>query len=247
MIWIDKLLIVCKRSATCWRQQFKSALISPFLFQVIQRVVVLPPFHLLNLRSFVEHLLGVLFEFTAAVHVTNLLCGGGGGTVWSGGTILRWALLSASVLLVNDHTLSTYGIFLGSRSETLITTSLGGSARSASLFSLHARLLPDDIEHRILQRLFVLAQTVLLPGVVKHAVVEIVSLHAAFKVVKALTVVGLLFKLERTAVLHILAELARMAATKLLQTRLNLLLLNVVVLLILRASRQSLPRQLAFD
>ena len=132
-----------------------------------------------TMHSFVEHLLGVLLEFTAAVHVTNLLRGGGRGAVCS--TVLSRALLSTGVLLINDHTLSTNSIFLGRSAESLIIATLTGSSSSA--VGLHARLLSNDVEHRVFQGLFVLAQSVLFPSVIEDAVVEIVPLHAAFEVV----------------------------------------------------------------
>ena len=56
-----------------------------------------------------------------------------------------------------------------------------------------------------------------------------------------------MLEFESTAVLHKFAELARVATTKFFQTGLNLLLLDVVVLFVLRASRQALPRQLTLD
>lgn len=115
------------------------------------------------------------------------------------------------MLLVYNHALSADGILLGGRTETLVTSSLAGSA--SANFTLHARFFLDNIEHRVLKRFFVLAETVLLPGVVEDAVIEIVPRHAAFKVFQALAVVGLLLEFESTAVLHILTELAGVAAT----------------------------------
>ena len=140
------------------------------------------------------------------------------------------------MLLVDNHTLSAHGVLLGRGTESLVATSLARSAASAGL-CLHAGLLADDVEHRVLQRLLVLAQPVLLPGVVKDAVVEVVALHAALKVVEALAVVRLLLELERAAVLHVLAELAGVTTAELFKTRLNLLLLDVIVLLVLGATR----------
>ena len=150
------------------------------------------------------------------------------------------------MLLVNNHTLCAHGVLLGSGTESLVATGLACSTTGAGL-CLHAGLLANDVEHRVLQRLFVLAQPVLLPGVVKDTVVEVVALHATLKVVEALTVVRLLLELERAAVLHVLAELAGVTAAELLKTRLNLLLLDVIVLLVLGATGQTLPRQLTLD
>ena len=73
------------------------------------------------------------------------------------------------------------------------------------------------------------------------------SLQAALKEVQARPVVRLLFELERAAVLHELSELTGVSTAQLLQARLNLLLLDVVVLLVLGATREALPWQLALD
>ena len=181
----------------------------------------------------------VFLELTAAVHIANLLCGGSAGAVSC--AILSRALLSTSVL-VNDHALSACGILLGRRTEALVI-----SIFIAGFLSLHTRLLADNVQHRVLERLLVFAQTVLLPGVIEDAVVEVVPLHAALEIAEALAIVGLLLELQSTAVLHELAELARVAATELFQASLNLLLLDVVVLLVLGASREALPWELAFN
>ena len=69
----------------------------------------------------------------------------------------------------------------------------------------------------------------MLPGVVEDARVEIVPLHASFEKAQTRAIVWLLLELERPAVFHELSELARVPATKLLQTRLYLFLLNVIV------------------
>ena len=96
------------------------------------------------------------------------------------------------MLLVYNHALSADGILLGGRTETLVTSSLAGSA--SANFTLHARFFLDNIEHRVLKRFFVLAETVLLPGVVKDTVVEVVPLHASLEEVQALAIVRFLFK-----------------------------------------------------
>jgi len=85
----------------------------------------------------------------------------------------------------------------------------------------------------------------LLPGVVKDASVEIVTLQALLEEGETCSVVGLLFELEGAAVLHEFAELTWIAPAELFQTRLDLLLFDVVVLLVLGTSWQALPRQLS--
>ena len=114
-------------------------------------------------------------------------------------------------------------------------------ARSCVL--LTAWLLADDIKHTVLEGLLVLAQPVLLPGVVVHVSVEVVSAHALDEESFARAVVRLLLELQAAAVLHELSEFRRVAAAQLLQRRFNLLFLNRVVLLVLAAAWQTLPRQ----
>ena len=73
------------------------------------------------------------------------------------------------------------------------------------------------------------------------------SRQASFEETNASSVVRFLLKLERAAVLHELAELNGMSAAQLLQRRLNLLFLNVVVLFVLAAPGEALPRQSSLD
>jgi len=67
-------------------------------------------------------------------------------------------------------------------------------------------LLADDVEHRVLERLLVLAKAVLLPGVVEDLAVELVALQTAFEQAVAGLVVRLLFELQRPAVVHVFFE-----------------------------------------
>ena len=114
-------------------------------------------------------------------------------------------------------------------------------------FFLHAGLLANDVEHGVLECLLVLAEPVLLPGVVKHAMVEAVTSHARLKEVDTLAIVWLLLEVELATVLHILTEFGWVPAAKLFKRGLNLLLLDVVVLLVLGATWQALPGELSFD
>ena len=112
---------------------------------------------------------------------------------------------------------------------------------------LHFGTLSNDVQHRVLERFLVLAESVLFPGVVEHTLVKAVSLHAILEKSDARAIVGLLLKLELAAVLHELAELVRVTAAKFFKTGLNLLFLDVVVLLVFAATGKALPRQRAFD
>ena len=111
------------------------------------------------------------------------------------------------------------------------------SSRGArSCILLTARLLADNVQDAVLEGFFVLAQPVLLPGVVVHVPVEVVSSHAVDEEAFACAVVRLLLKLQAAAVLHELSEFRRMATAQLFQRRFNLLFLNGIVLLVLAAT-----------
>ena len=115
------------------------------------------------------------------------------------------------VLLINDHTLSVSLRRCGT--VALITScGVGAATRCVSL-----GLLADDVEHTVLESLFIFGEPVLLPGVVKDATIKLVSLHAAFEEVDTGAVVWFLFELERTAVLHKLPEFAWVASAQLLK------------------------------
>ena len=62
------------------------------------------------------------------------------------------------------------------------------------LISNHLGLLAKDIKHTALQCLFILGESVLLPGVVKDASIKVVSCHAALKEAQTSPVVWLLFE-----------------------------------------------------
>lgn len=94
----------------------------------------------------------------------------------------------------------------------------------------------DHVKHAVFERLFVFAQTVLLPGVVKDAAVKIVTRHARIKEADGRAVVRFLLELEGATVLHEIFEFAGVPAAELIKRRLYLLLLNVIVLFILAAA-----------
>ena len=72
------------------------------------------------------------------------------------------------------------------------------------------------------------------------------SLHATLEKSDGGAIVRILLKLELAAVLHVLAELIRVAAAQFFQTGLYLLFLDIVVLLVFASSWQALPRERAF-
>jgi hypothetical protein len=69
------------------------------------------------------------------------------------------------------------------------------------------------------------------------------ALEATLEHVESGLVVRLLLELEGPAVIHELFEFVRVTTAELLKGRLNLLLLNVVILFVFRATRESLPGQ----
>ena len=115
-----------------------------------------------------------------------------------------------------------------------------GVGRDSGLFA-------DDVEHTVLESLLVFGKTVLLPGIVKDAAIEVVAGHASLEEGEASAVVGLLLEFKLSAVLHVLTELAWVSTAELLKGSLNLLLLDVVVLLILGAAWKSLPGELTLQ
>ena len=102
---------------------------------------------LLHSYSLVEHLLGCLLELAAAVHVADIL--GGCCTCTVGCAILSWRLLLSIVLLIKNHTLSTWSVFLRSCTISLITFSMSlGSSR-------HFGLLTNNVHHAVFQSLLI--------------------------------------------------------------------------------------------
>ena len=108
-------------------------------------------------------------------------------------------------------------------------------------------LLPDDVKHAVLKCLLVFTEPVLFPSVIKNLGVQVIPLHALLKETDAELVIGVLFKFESPAVLHILLKFDGIALTQLIKRGLKLLLLNILILLILILPRQILPRQAATE
>ena len=192
------------------------------------------PGGLFTTSSLVKHLLGILLELATPIHVADVLCSCCTSAIGRRCTVLCWRLLLCLGVLVYDHTLdTTHGIsLLGCGSVSLVSTRLSSSTTSSSGSTI-LRLLSDHIQHTVFQCFFVLGEPILLPGVVEDATVKLMSLHAAFEEVDTSAVVWFLLELERAAILHELPELARMASAQLFERRLNLLLLDIVILLVL--------------
>lgn len=101
----------------------------------------------------------------------------------------------------------------------------------------------DDIENTVLECLLVLAESVLLPRVVRRLQVEPVPSHALLKDAHHVLVIWVLFKLECSAVLHEFLELGGISFAKLLKRRLHLFLLDIVILFSFASPGKTLPRQ----
>ena len=125
-----------------------------------------------------EHLLGGLFELTSPVHIANLLGGGGAGSVLCGVAFGR------RLLLICNHALSV--LLVSSCTVALISGC--GSRR-------YLRLLADNIEHTVLESLFIFTEPVLLPGVVEDVGGHLVALHATLEELHTSSVVWLLLEL----------------------------------------------------
>ena len=108
------------------------------------------------------------------------------------------------------------------------------------------RSFANDVEHTVLESFLVLAQSILLPSVIEHVCVKAMPLHARREEADARSVVGLLLKGERSAVLHELSEFDGVTSAELRQRRFNLLLFDVVVLFVLATTGQTLPWEGSF-
>ena len=102
-------------------------------------------------------------------------------------------------------------------------------------------LLVDDVQQACFEGFLVLAQPILLPGVVEDLHVKVVALHASFKETNARLIVRFLLKSECSAVVHEFFELGRITSAQVFERQFNFLLLDCSVLFILRPAGQSLP------
>jgi len=164
--------------------------------------------------SLIKNLLRTFFKFTSSFVVQLLLFGHRGCAVLRlspGWRVSRWCISHLRLLpvrgvvgLLRHATLvkSLCGRILLGACFTVVGGSSGGSC-----VLLSSGLLSDNVQYTVLEGLFVLAQPVLLPGVVVNVAVEVVSPHAVDEETFAGSVVGLLFEFERAAVLHELSEL----------------------------------------
>lgn len=189
------------------------------------------------LCSLVENLLSTLLEFTSSFVVHLLLFGHGCSSVC---LYLLLLLLAAGWEVCASRGVTN---LLRARGVRLLGHSALSGVGAVGLSDLLAGLLADDVEDTVFESLLVFRQPVLLPGVVEDPAVKVVPLQARFEEADASPIVRLLLEFEGTAVLHELSEFRRVATTELLQRSLNLLLLDRIVLLVLAATWQTLPRE----
>jgi hypothetical protein len=112
----------------------------------------------------------------------------------------------------------------------------------ARLFCVVNRFL-ECSQHVLLQSLLLKHQSVLVPNEVRGLQVEAVTLHASIKQIQDVPVVGVIREAQLAAVAHELFELLGLVLAKFLDGHLLLLAFDVVVFLVLRPSRESLPRE----
>ena len=103
--------------------------------------------------------------------------------------------------------------------------------------------LVDDLHQILLQSLFFKDQSVFVPDKVRHFGVPSVLFHASFKETKDVSIIGVLCELEFPAVVHEFFEFLWVPFAELVNSHLQLLLLNVIVFFVLRPAWQTLPRQ----
>lgn len=115
-----------------------------------------------------------------------------------------------------------------------------------AVLALSGRLL-QHLHHVLFQGNFLHFKAVFVPNEIGDLDVDLVTLHAPLEQRVYVSVVRIRRKSQRATVLHEFPELAWQVFAQLFQRDFFLLFLNVVVLFILRAARQTLPRQLTFE
>lgn len=115
---------------------------------------------------------------------------------------------------------------------------------------VHVRVLGflghvDNLQHVLLQRLFLKVESVFVPNEVGGLGVKSVSLHAGLKEPNDKSVVRVLSEAKFSAVIHVLFELLGVSLAEIVNRNFELLLLDIVILLVLASARKTLPRKTA--
>ena len=172
--------------------------------------------HLRRLSSFLEHLHGVAFECAASCVLTLV------ASCLLGSLSVDWMVHASHAAVIHRG----------------VTTSVVSTLVLAFVL---LGLLVDDIHQTVLEGFLVFGESVLLPCVVKDCSVELVTVHAVLEEADASLDVGLLVKLERSAVLHEFLELRGVSSAKIFKGGFNFLLFDGVVLFVLTPSWEALP------
>ena len=144
-------------------------------------------------------------------------------------TITRSGLQNLVCLCYSDRALVK---FLGSLSSCFIVLQL-------------FNWLADNL-HQVLLKSFLLKyQSIFVPYEIWHFRVPLIFLHATFEQPEDVFVVRVLSELELATVVHKLTELLWVSFAQLINSNFQLLLFDVVVFLVLRATGQALPWQTA--
>lgn len=99
----------------------------------------------------------------------------------------------------------------------------------------------NDLHEVLLKSLLLHDESVLIPYEVRHLGVPLVLAHAPFEQADDVVVVRLFGELQFAAVVHEVLEFVRVPFAQLFYGGFELLLLDVVVLLVLGATRETLP------
>jgi len=103
------------------------------------------------------------------------------------------------------------------------------------------RFLGNDVHQTVLQSFLVFGKPILFPSVIKELCIEIMTLHATVKESYCDFVVWRLFKLQRSAVFHVLFEFGWVSTAEIFKRRFYLFLLDSIVLFILASTWEALP------
>jgi len=166
--------------------------------------------------SLIKNLLRTFFKFTSSFVVQLLLFGHRGCAVlrlspgWHVSrrciTHLRLLPIRGVVGLLRHATLVKSLCVLVILLVALVLAVVSSSCGGGSSILLTSWLLSDNVEYTVFKGLLVLAQPVLLPGVVVNVAIEVVPPHAVDEETFASSVVRLLFEFERSTVFHELSE-----------------------------------------
>ena len=139
-----------------------------------------------------------------------------------------------------EKVFNTYFLFNPCSSFSLMSSWI---SRLIFPFLIFLRWFVNQSHQRRLENFFLLTQSILLPSVVEDLIVEFMTSHALLPKAYTHGVVRCILKLQLSAILHVLLELSGVAFAKLVESRLYLLLLDIVVFFVFGSTWESLPGQ----